>query len=97
MASITHRFRRPLGRHPLCFPAHGRQALRLLVSDPPAEVLATGHDRLMVPIRAGNVTAWLNPDPKSLAAQYAILDDRERFITGTGSLPQVHQAGSLIW
>ena len=25
-----------------------------------------------------NVDAWLNPDPKNLAAQYAILDDRER-------------------
>jgi hypothetical protein len=24
------------------------------------------------------VDAWLNPDPKDLAAQYAILDDRER-------------------
>ena len=49
-----------------------------ITDDPPAEVLAAGHDRCIVPIKAENVTAWLNPDPKNLAAQYAILDDRER-------------------
>jgi putative SOS response-associated peptidase YedK len=49
-----------------------------ITDDPPAEVLAAGHDRCIVPIKAENVTAWLNPDPKNLATQYAILDDRER-------------------
>lgn len=29
-------------------------------------------------IRPENIDAWLNPDPKNLAAQYAILDDRAR-------------------
>jgi putative SOS response-associated peptidase YedK len=49
-----------------------------ITDDPPAEVAAAGHDRCIIPIRPENVDAWLNPDPKNLKAQYAILDDRER-------------------
>lgn len=45
---------------------------------PPAEVAAAGHDRCIIPIRPENVDAWLNPDPRKLIEQYAILDDRER-------------------
>ena len=45
---------------------------------PPAEVAAAGHDRCIIPIRPENVDVWLNPDPKKLIEQYAILDDRER-------------------
>ena len=46
-----------------------------ITRDPPAEVLAAGHDRCVVPIREENIEAWLNPDPKNLSASYAILDD----------------------
>lgn len=49
-----------------------------ITDDPPAEVSAAGHDRCIIPIQPEHVDAWLNPDPKNLAAQYAILDDRER-------------------
>jgi putative SOS response-associated peptidase YedK len=49
-----------------------------ITDEPPAEVAAAGHDRFVVPIKAENIDAWLNPDPANLAAQYAILDDRER-------------------
>jgi putative SOS response-associated peptidase YedK len=49
-----------------------------ITDEPPAEVAAAGHDRCIIPLRAQNVDAWLNPDPTDLAAQYAILDDRER-------------------
>ena len=49
-----------------------------ITDEPPEEVLAAGHDRCIIPIRPENVDAWLNPDPKNLAAMYAILDDRER-------------------
>ena len=49
-----------------------------ITDDPPAEVSAAGHDRCIIPIQPEHVEAWLNPDPKNLAAQYAILDDRER-------------------
>lgn len=49
-----------------------------ITDEPPPEVSAAGHDRCIIPIRPENIDAWLNPDPKNLAAQYAILDDRER-------------------
>lgn len=49
-----------------------------VTDEPPAEVYEAGHDRCIVPIRRENVMSWLNPDPKNLAAQYAILDARER-------------------
>jgi putative SOS response-associated peptidase YedK len=49
-----------------------------ITDEPPPEVAAAGHDRCIIPIKPENVDAWLNPDPKNLAAQYAILDDRQR-------------------
>jgi putative SOS response-associated peptidase YedK len=49
-----------------------------ITDDPSAEIAAAGHDRCVIPIRPENVDAWLNPDPKNLAALYAILDDRAR-------------------
>lgn len=49
-----------------------------ITDEPPAEVAAAGHDRCIVPIKPENVDAWLNPDPKDLAAMHALLDDRER-------------------
>jgi putative SOS response-associated peptidase YedK len=49
-----------------------------ITDEPPEEVAAAGHDRCIVPIKPEHVDAWLNPDPKNLAALYAILDDRDR-------------------
>ena len=49
-----------------------------ITDEPPAEVAAAGHDRCIIPIKPENMDAWLNPDPKNLATQYAILDNRER-------------------
>ena len=49
-----------------------------ITDEPPAEVAAAGHDRCIIPLRSENVDAWLNPNPQDLAAQFAILDDRQR-------------------
>ena len=49
-----------------------------ITDEPPPEVAAAGHDRCIVPIKEENIDAWLQPDPRNLAAQYAILDDRQR-------------------
>ena len=49
-----------------------------VTDDPPPEVAAAGHDRCIIPIKAQNAGAWLNPDPADLQAQYRVLDDRER-------------------
>src|SRR5204862_3107394 len=54
-----------------------------ITDEPPPEVSAAGHDRCIVPIKPEHLNAWLNPDPKDLAAQYAILDDRARLTTST--------------
>jgi putative SOS response-associated peptidase YedK len=49
-----------------------------IADEPRPEGAAAGHDRCIIPIRPESIDAWLNPDPKNFAAQYAILDDRER-------------------
>ncbi|HEX7687948.1 MAG TPA: SOS response-associated peptidase family protein [Burkholderiaceae bacterium] len=49
-----------------------------ITDTPPPEVAAAGHDRCIIPIKRGNVDAWLNPDASQLDALHAILDDRER-------------------
>lgn len=49
-----------------------------ITDEPPPEVAAAGHDRCIIPIKQENIAAWLNPDPKNLAAMQAILDDRAR-------------------
>ena len=49
-----------------------------ITDEPPPEVSATGHDRCIIPIKPEHIDAWLNSDRKNLAAQYAVLDDRER-------------------
>ncbi|MCW5656739.1 MAG: SOS response-associated peptidase family protein [Burkholderiaceae bacterium] len=49
-----------------------------ITDEPPAEIAAAGHDRCVIPIKPEHVDAWLNPEPKNLAAIYAILDDRPR-------------------
>ena len=49
-----------------------------ITDEPPPEIAAAGHDRVIIPIKPENIDAWLNPDPANLAACYAILDDRQR-------------------
>lgn len=49
-----------------------------ITDEPPPEVADAGHDRCIIPIDPANAQAWLRPDPKNLAAMYAILDARQR-------------------
>lgn len=49
-----------------------------ITDEPPPEVAAAGHDRCIIPIKAGNMDAWLRPDASRLDDSYAILDDRHR-------------------
>jgi putative SOS response-associated peptidase YedK len=48
-----------------------------ITDEPPAEVAEAGHDRCIIPIKAENLDAWLQPDGDTGAMQ-RILDDRER-------------------
>jgi putative SOS response-associated peptidase YedK len=49
-----------------------------ITDEPPPEIAAAGHDRCIIPIKPEHIDAWLQPDRGNLAAQYAILDDRQR-------------------
>ena len=49
-----------------------------ITDEPPAEIAAAGHDRVIVSLKPENIDAWLNPDPKKLDAQFAILQDPVR-------------------
>jgi putative SOS response-associated peptidase YedK len=49
-----------------------------ITDEPPPEVATAGHDRCIVPIKPENIDRWLNPDPSDLAAQLAVLEDRQR-------------------
>lgn len=49
-----------------------------ITDEPPPEVALAGHDRCIIPIKPQHIDAWLAPAGSSLAARYAILDDRER-------------------
>jgi putative SOS response-associated peptidase YedK len=56
----------------------GLLSFAAITDEPPPEVAAAGHDRCIVPIKPERLDAWLSPSRGDLAAQHAILDDRER-------------------
>lgn len=49
-----------------------------ITDTPPPEVAAAGHDRCIVPLKAGNLDAWLNPEGTGTARLQHLLEDRER-------------------
>jgi putative SOS response-associated peptidase YedK len=59
-------------------PQDGRPLLSFaaITDNPPLEVAATGHDRMVVSIRPENVDAWLNPRGRTDAQLQSILSDR---------------------
>lgn len=67
----------PEGRPPFSLLEEALQLLEMS-ADKYSAPRAAGHDRCIIPVRPENVDAWLNPDPSNPAAQYAILDDRDR-------------------
>jgi putative SOS response-associated peptidase YedK len=60
-------------------PANGQELLSFaaITDDPPPEVAATGHDRIIINIKPENVDAWLNPRGRSDEELQAILSDRQ--------------------
>jgi putative SOS response-associated peptidase YedK len=60
-------------------PASGRELLSFaaITDDPPPEVAATGHDRMIINLKPMHVAAWLDPRGRSDAELQAILADRE--------------------
>jgi putative SOS response-associated peptidase YedK len=70
IACLWSEWKDPAGQEPnlLSFAA--------ITDDPEPEVAAAGHDRTIINIKPEHIDAWLNPDPKDLAALYAIFDDK---------------------
>lgn len=68
-----------------CLWSHWQDASEALDSfaavtdEPPADVAATGHDRCIVPLKAENVSKWLDPEKYSAAELDALLADRQSF------------------
>ena len=49
-----------------------------ITDDPPAEIAAAGHDRVIVQIKPENLDAWLNPHASDLRGLHAILEARQK-------------------
>lgn len=48
-----------------------------ITDEPPAEVAAAGHDRMIINLKPQNVAAWLRPQGRSREELQAILSDRQ--------------------
>jgi putative SOS response-associated peptidase YedK len=48
-----------------------------ITDEPPPEVAAAGHDRMIINLRQQNLDAWLQPEGRSVAELDALLADRE--------------------
>lgn len=59
---------------------HGRELISFaaITDEPPEEVKAAGHDRIIVSLQPANVERWLTPQGRSVAELQRILDDRPR-------------------
>jgi putative SOS response-associated peptidase YedK len=60
-------------------PKDGKELLSFaaITDEPPPEVAAAGHDRMIINLKPENVDAWLTPQGRSDADLQAILDDRQ--------------------
>lgn len=56
----------------------GFYSFAAITDEPPPEVAAAGHDRMIISIKEENVDAWLTPEGRDIAEVRAILDDVER-------------------
>ncbi len=49
-----------------------------ITDDPPPEISAAGHDRVVITLRPENVDAWLSPSGSTKESLYKLLDDQDR-------------------
>jgi len=49
-----------------------------ITDEPPPEVAAAGHDRIIITLKPEHVSAWLSPQNYSKADLYKLFDDRQR-------------------
>jgi putative SOS response-associated peptidase YedK len=46
--------------------------------DPPPEIAAAGHDRVVITLKESNVAAWLSPEGQDAVSLFKLLDDRQQ-------------------
>jgi len=56
----------------------GLLSFALITEDPPPEIAATEHNRLLISVKPENIDVSPNPDPRDLDAVDAILEDKLR-------------------
>lgn len=54
------------------------QSFAAITDDPPAEVAAAGHDRMIINIQPGQIERWLHPEKESTETLQQILDDKQQ-------------------
>jgi putative SOS response-associated peptidase YedK len=70
IACLVSEWRSPKGGSPLL-------SFAAITDEPPPEVAAAGHDRMIISLKQQNLDAWLRPDGLSLQQLDALLADRE--------------------
>lgn len=70
IACLVSEWKDPKGGAPLL-------SFAAITDEPPAEVAAAGHDRMIINLKPQNLDAWLSPAGKSLQELDAVLADRE--------------------
>jgi putative SOS response-associated peptidase YedK len=70
IACLAAEWRDPKGGLPLL-------SFAAITDEPPAEVAAAGHDRMIINLKPQNLDAWLKPVGHSLQELDGILADRE--------------------
>lgn len=70
IACLYSEWRDPKGGAPLL-------SFAAITDEPPAEVAAAGHDRMIINLKPENLEAWLQPAGKSLDEMQRILADRQ--------------------
>jgi putative SOS response-associated peptidase YedK len=48
-----------------------------ITDEPPAEVAAAGHDRMIINLKPEHLDAWLSPKGRSLEELQIVLSDRQ--------------------
>jgi putative SOS response-associated peptidase YedK len=70
IACVYAEWKDPKGGSPLL-------SFAAITDEPPAEVAAAGHDRMIINLKPEHVDAWLSPQGRSLDALQEILSDRQ--------------------
>jgi putative SOS response-associated peptidase YedK len=70
IACLVASWQDPKGGNPLL-------SFAAITDEPPPEVAAAGHDRMIINLKPENVAAWLTPHGRSLDEMQRILGDRQ--------------------